>query len=91
MTVHAYSDIEFCFRHIHGHHKFIQWSFVIHDAINGYSRMTVYLHCSDNKRAYTELNFLRSLWRKMGLHREYDTIWGLKVWTSHDLCCIIVD
>ena len=55
MTVYAYNDIEFRFRDIDGHHKLIQWRFGIHGAINGYSTMIVYLHCSDNNRVYTVL------------------------------------
>ena len=53
MTVYAYNDIEFRFRHIDRHHKLIRWRFGIRGAINGYSTMIVYLHCSDNNRVYT--------------------------------------
>ncbi len=41
--------------HIDGHHKLIKWRFVIHGAIDGFSRTITYLHCSDNNRAETVL------------------------------------
>lgn len=31
--------------HIGGHHSLITWGFVIHGAIDGYSRLITYLHC----------------------------------------------
>jgi len=34
--------------HIDGHHKLIRWRFVIHGAIDGFSRTIVYLRCTDN-------------------------------------------
>ena len=36
------------FWHIDGHHKFINWRFVINGAIDGFSRTVLYLHCSTN-------------------------------------------
>lgn len=39
--------------HIDGAHKLIMWKFVVHAAIDGFSRTIVYLHCSDNNRAST--------------------------------------
>ena len=57
--------------HVDGHHKLIRygtqwwiyyyidfiirWKFVVHGAIDGYSRMIVYLKCADNNRASTVL------------------------------------
>eukprot|EP00118_Oscarella_pearsei_P001197 m.6839 g.6839 ORF g.6839 m.6839 type:complete len:146 (+) comp17011_c0_seq1:585-1022(+) len=41
--------------HIDGNHKLIRWRLVIHDGIDGYSRVPVYLKCSDNNRAVTVL------------------------------------
>ena len=45
----------FCtfFRHIDGHHKLIRWRVVIDGAIDGYSRLIVYLCCSTNNKAAT--------------------------------------
>uniref|UniRef100_A0A8C6K7J7 Integrase catalytic domain-containing protein n=1 Tax=Nothobranchius furzeri TaxID=105023 RepID=A0A8C6K7J7_NOTFU len=39
--------------HIDGNHKLIRWKFVVHGAIDGYSRMLMFLHCSNNNRAET--------------------------------------
>ena len=35
------------------HHKLIRWRIVTHGAIDGYSRLIVYLHASTNNRART--------------------------------------
>ena len=34
--------------HADGHHSLISWGFVIHGAIDGFSRLIVFLHCSTN-------------------------------------------
>ena len=65
--MYVYNDIEFRFRNIDGHHKLIRWRFVIHGAIDGYSRMIVYLHCSDNNWAYTVLELFEEVVEKNGL------------------------
>ena len=36
--------------HIDGHHSLVNWGFVIHRGIDGFSRLIVYLHCSTNNR-----------------------------------------
>lgn len=40
-------------QHADGHHSLISWGFVIHGAIDGYSRQIVYLHCSTNNKKET--------------------------------------
>ena len=35
--------------HIDGNHKMIRWQFVVHTAIDGFSRLIPYLHCANNK------------------------------------------
>ena len=45
-----YSNSYLCF-YVDGHHKLIRWSLVVHAGIDGYSRMIVFLHCSNNNRA----------------------------------------
>lgn len=35
------------------HHKLIRWRLVTHGAIDGYSRLILYLHCGSNNRATT--------------------------------------
>ena len=44
-----------CVWHIDGNHKLIRWRFVIHGAIDGYSRLITMLKCSDNNKASTVL------------------------------------
>lgn len=39
--------------HVDGNHKLIRWKLVVHGAIDGYSRMLMFLHCSNNNRAET--------------------------------------
>lgn len=45
--------------HMDGHHKLIRWKFVIHAAIDGFSRVITFIHCSDNNRADTVLEQFR--------------------------------
>lgn len=42
--------------HIDGNHKLIRWRFVIHGGIDGYSRVAMFLKCSDNNCASTVLS-----------------------------------
>ena len=42
--------------HIDGHHSLINWGFVIYGAIDGFSRLIVYLHCLTNNRSDIVLN-----------------------------------
>ena len=42
--------------HIDGHHSLINWGFVIHGGIDGFSRMITYLYCCCNNKAETVLN-----------------------------------
>ena len=53
--------------HIDGHHKLIQWRFVIHGAIDGFSCAIVYLKCSDNNRAPTVLRLFQDGVSQFGL------------------------
>lgn len=39
--------------HIDGNHKLVRWKFVVHGAIDGFSRMVMFLKCSNNNRAET--------------------------------------
>ena len=65
--MYAYNGVEFRSRYINGHHKLIRWRFVINGAIDGYLRVIVYLHCSDNNRAYTVLKLFEEAVEKNGL------------------------
>ena len=54
--------------HIDGNHKLISWRMVIHACIDGYSRLIVYLHCSNNNLAATvKEQFLVGV-QKWGFH-----------------------
>ena len=49
---------------VDGHHKFIRWRLVTHGAIDGYSRLVLYLKCSANKTASTVYeSFLKAIQR----------------------------
>ena len=39
--------------HIDGHHGLVNWGFVIHGAIDGFSRLIVFLKCSTNNKSET--------------------------------------
>ena len=39
--------------HIDDHHSLVTWGFVIHGAIDGYSRLITFLNCSTNNRSET--------------------------------------
>ena len=41
--------------HLDGHHKLHRWNLVTHAAIDGFSRLVTFIHCSDNNRARTVL------------------------------------
>lgn len=43
-------------RHVDGNHKLIRWRFVVHGCVDGYTRIPVFLKCSNNNKAVTVLN-----------------------------------
>ena len=58
--VHCTLGINFCCAD--GHHKLIRWNLVVHGGIDGYSRLVVYLQCSENNRSSTVYNlFLKAV------------------------------
>ena len=42
-----------CHIYIDSHHKLIRWRMVTHGAIDGYSRVVLYLKCTSSNRATT--------------------------------------
>lgn len=53
--------------HIDSHHKLIRWRFVVHGAIDGFSRTILYLNCADNNRAETVLHYFQQGVSQYGL------------------------
>ena len=62
--------------HVDGNHKLIKWQFVLHGAIDGYSRVITFLHCSDNNRATTVLPLFTSAVNMLGLPHKIRTDLG---------------
>ena len=50
-----------------GHHKLVRWGMVTHGAIDGYSRLVVFLRCSNNNTAETVYNLFLSAVQRFGL------------------------
>ena len=50
-----------------GHHKLIRWQIVTHGGIDGYSRMVVYLDCSDNNKSATVFRLFLGAVERFGL------------------------
>ena len=59
-----------------GNHKLIQWKFVIHGAVDGYSRLIPFLKCSTNNRATTVLESFANAVQSYGLPRKLRTDLG---------------
>ena len=59
--------------HMDGNHKLIRWKFVIHGAVDGYSRLVTFLKCSNNKRASTVLESFTAAIQMYGLPRRLRT------------------
>ena len=53
--------------HCDGYHKLIRWNIVVHGAIDGYSRLIMYLRASNNNRASTVLSAFTSAVEEYGL------------------------
>ncbi len=63
MCVYLY---KFCLS-LDGHHKLIRWGLVTHGGIDGFSRLVVYLRCSNNNRSATVYNSFLSAAAQYGL------------------------
>ncbi len=59
-----------------GHHKLIRWRFVTHGAIDGYSRLVVYLKCSTNNMAGTVHDLFLGAVQQYGLPSRVRTDQG---------------
>eukprot|EP00794_Sanderia_malayensis_P013450 gene13450-14831_t len=52
--------------HADGHHSLVTWGFVIHGAIDGFSRFIVYLECSTNNKSDTVTELFLEATRNFG-------------------------
>ena len=69
--------------HIDGHHSLVNWGFVIHGAIDGFSRCIVFLKCSTNNTSETVGDLFPSATRSVGWPSRVRTDHGgenVKVW-----------
>ena len=62
-----YVHVTYNYCNTDGHHKLIRWRLVTHAGIDGYSRMVVYISCSDNNRATTVYSHFLSAVQKYSL------------------------
>jgi hypothetical protein len=53
--------------HIDGHHSLIRWKFVIHGGIDGFSRLVIYLRCSNNNLSSTVMTEFHNATLKYGV------------------------
>ncbi len=70
--------------HVDGNMSLFRWSFVVHGAVDGYSRLVTYLHCSTNNRSETVLKeFIRAGHRFGFPSRIHSDMGGENVQLSH--------
>ena len=84
--------------HIDGHHKIVRLRFVIHGAVDGFSRTIVFLKCSDNNRASTAVDLFQGSVSSFGLPERVRTDHGgenVDIWRcmlanhNHDYSCVL--
>ena len=62
MTIVIYLQYTCAVFNVDGHHKLIRWKMVTHVAIDGYSRLVVFMKCSNNNKSATVYaNFLKAV------------------------------
>ena len=84
--------------HMDGNHKLIRWKFVIHGAIDGYSRIIVFLNCSVNNQADSVLSLFINAVATFGLPKKVRTdgggenvdVWQYTIQQRGDAGCVIV-
>ena len=69
--------------HSDGTHKLVRWRFVVHVAVDGYSRLIAYCHCSDINKAKTVVDLFKNAEERYGLPLRVRTDFGVenvRVW-----------
>ena len=62
--------------HIDANHKLVRYRLVIHRAIDGYSKLISFLHCSDNNRSETVLELFNKATNEFGMLKHVRTDHG---------------
>ena len=63
---------------VDGTHKLVRWKMVIHAAIDGYSRLITFCHCSPNNKSATVLQLFNQAVVKYGLPPKVRTDHGIE-------------
>ena len=56
-----------CLWHLDGNHKMVKWRFVVHAAIDGFSRVILYVYCATNNTSQTVQSLFEEAVRQYGL------------------------
>ena len=62
--------------HLDGHHSLVNWGFVTHGCIDGYSRLIIYLTCATNNRSETVVDLFQSGINSFGIPSRVRTDHG---------------
>jgi len=74
--------------HIDGNHKLIRWRFVIHTAVDGYSRLALYVYCANNNESGTVLEQFQHACEAYGVPSRVRSDHGLE---NVGVACMILE